>query len=529
MKSVLRYFNERPLQAVMWLALLVRLLAVFFAKGFMMHDDHFLTVEPAASWAAGSNFNDWLPGIGNDRPHPEPISFFYLGFLALFFKIFHLIGIDNPDIQMYLIRLIQTLYSLLIVYYGYKITELLSNKKNALLVGLLLALIAIMPNFSVRNLVEIVCIPPLMIAYWILLKNGKEAKEVSTFSKIAGLRSIDWNMKTIVFAAFIMGLAVGVRFQTGLWVALVGLVIMLHSNFKNALVFGIVSFSAFFLTQIDDVILWGGEAFQHLKGYFAYNTEHRNDYPGSPFAYLSFIGLFILPPVSLFLVFGFFKKFKKHLLITLPVLGFVLFHVLYPNRQERFILPALPFVVMLGVIGWNEWIEKSFFWRNRKGLLKACWSFFWVLNTAAMLVLCFTYSKKSRVETMLWIYNQHDCKNFALEYTHLDYGSMMPEYYSGVWTKYYYWNDTDDVEGAVMNMQETEKETAGDLMPRPEPNYYVFYDDDNLDGRVERIQTLKPSLTYQTTIEPGWFDILLNRLNPNNKLEKMHIYKVLDN
>src|SRR5690606_32539629 len=127
------------------------------------------------------------------------------------------------------------------------------------------------------------------------------------------------------------------------------------------------------------------EPFQHLKGYFQYNTEHRNDYPGSPYAYLSFIGIFILPPASLFLVFGFFRKWRKYLIITLPVLGFVLFHVLYPNRQERFILPALPFVVMLGVIGWNEFVEKSSFWQNRKSLLRGCWKFFWTLKTIAML------------------------------------------------------------------------------------------------------------------------------------------------
>jgi hypothetical protein len=157
-KRIVNFFNERPLQAVMLLALVVRLLAVFFAKGYMMHDDHFLTVEPASSWADGSNFNNWLPGIGNDRPHPEPISFFYLGFLALFFKIFNVLGMENPDAQMYLIRLIQGLYSLLIVYYGFKITEHLTNKKNATLVGILLATIAIMPNFSVRNLVEFVCL-----------------------------------------------------------------------------------------------------------------------------------------------------------------------------------------------------------------------------------------------------------------------------------------------------------------------------------------------------------------------------------
>ncbi len=526
MKSVIRYFNEHPLPAILWLALAVRLVAVFFAKGYMMHDDHFLTIEPSASWAAGSNFNNWLPGIGNDRPHPEPISFFYLGFLALFFKSFQLLGIENPDSQMLLIRLIHALYSLLIVYYGYKITERLSNRKSAMTVGLLLALIAIMPNFSVRNLVEMVCIPPLMIGYWWLLSRSVVTTNVRNIFSPLGLQCREWKVSTLVMAAFVMGLTVGIRFQVGLWVALVGLVIWMQSRFVNVVIFGVVSFAAFFITQLDDVLLWGGEPFQHLKGYFAYNTEHRNEYPGSPFAYLSFIGLFIIPPISLFLVFGFFKKFKTHLLIALPVLGFVLFHILYPNRQERFILPALPFVVMLGVIGWNEFVAQSMFWKKRTSLLKGSWIFFWTVNTLAMLVLCFTYSKKSRVEAMLYLYNQHDCKNYALEYSHLEGGSMLPQYYSGVWTRFYYWNKDADITKEITEMPLEESLTKHDLMPRPEPNYYIFYDDDQLQQRVARVQQLKPSLSYQTTVDPGWFDVLLHRINPNNKLEKMHIYKV---
>jgi len=371
-----------------------------------------------------------------------------------------------------------------------------------------------------------VCIPPLLIGYWLLLKNARIVERTTALSKLIGIPSVHWKLTTILAAAFIMGLTVGVRFQTGLWVALVGLVILIQSNFKNAFIFGVVSFTAFFLTQIDDVLLWGGEPFQHLKGYFAYNTEHRNDYPGSPFAYLSFIGVFILPPVSLFLVFGFFKKFRKYLIIALPVFGFVLFHVLYPNRQERFILPALPFVVMIGVIGWNEFIVKSSFWQSRKTWLRGCWSFFWTLNTIAMLVLCFTYTKKSRVESMLYLYEQHDCKNYVLEFSHMEGASMMPQFYTGIWTRYYSWDKHVNIEDDIKNMAQNEADAQNNLMQRPEPNYYVFYDDDNLEARVARIKALKPTLTYKATIEPGWFDVLLNSLNPKNMLEKMYIYKV---
>lgn len=307
-KALGKYWNEKPLQAIMLLAIVVRILAAFFAKGYMMHDDHFLTIEPSSSWAVGQNFNNWLPGVGNERQEPEPISFFYLGFLFVFFKMMHWLDMENPDTQMVVIRLIHAFYSMLVVYFGYRITDNISSTRNAKMVGLLLAFIAIIPNFSVRNLVEMVCIPPLLFGFWLLIKNR------------TSLAPTKYSTSVIVAAAFVMGLAVGIRYQTVLMVAGVGLVIFLEKQYMKAVLFGIVSFIAFFITQLDDVLLWGGKPFQHLFGYFAYNKSHAGAYPASPFAYLSLIAVFIFPPVSLFLLFGFFGSWRNHLLIFLPTL-----------------------------------------------------------------------------------------------------------------------------------------------------------------------------------------------------------------
>lgn len=520
-----QYYQLHPLRTILLLALFVRLLAAFFAPGYMMHDDHFLTIEPSGSWADGKNFNHWLPGIGNTNEHPEPISFFYLGFLYLFFTIFQSLGIEQPEIQMLFIRIIHAVYSLLTVYFAFRITDILSNRKNAVTVGFLLAFIAILPNFSVRNLVEIVCMPPLLGGMLLLLKHVP-----LTDRTLAGIQlqspssepvsTLNW--RYLFIAAFIMGLAVGFRYQTGLWVALVGVVIAIQNSFRAFVIFGAVSFLAFFVTQIDDVILWGGEPFQHLRGYFEYNKKNALNYPGSPWAYLSFIGVFILPPVSIFLTTGFLASWRKQAIIVIPTLGFLLFHILYPNKQERFILPALPFFIIAGVAGWNRIAEK---WQNSKWH-SASWKIFWTLNTIAMLTLCFTYSKKSRVEAMNYLYEAGDCSNFILEFTHSDQGAMMPQFYSDHWTTYYYFKKGDPVEGILRNIEHEAQLTSSAVMPRSLPNYILFYDDELLEERIAKMKRHYPALTFRTTIESGWFDELLHSLNPKNSLEKIHIYSI---
>lgn len=524
-----KQFADHPLRMILVLGFLVRLLAVFFAKGYMMHDDHFLTVEPAGSWADGSNFNHWLPGIGNNNPHPEPISFFYPGILFGLFSIFQLLGIEHPETQMLLIRLLHAAYSLLTIYFAFKITERISNRSNAIQVGLLLAFIAIMPNFSVRNLVEMVSMPPLLAGIYLIishvpLRDFRIAGQ--TFTGNTGASPVGNRMLLfLIIAAVVMGSAVGIRYQTGLFVALTGFVLLIQHSFLYAFIFGVVSFTTFFITQIDDVLLWGGQPFQHLQGYFEYNKKNALNYPGSPFAYLSFIGIFILPPVSLFLLAGYFKTFRQHLILWLPTTGFLLFHILYPNRQERFILPALPFFIILGIIGWNALLSTSKRLQNYSNPIKRGWTIFWCVNLLAMFVLCFTYTKKSRVESMNYLYVQGDCRNFVLEFTHSDAGAMMPQFYSDNWSGYYYFHKGENPENYILNMEHDERTSAGKLQPRLVPNYFLFYDDENLEQRVSVFKKYFPSIKFCETIQPGWFDQLLHWLNPKNSLEKIHIYK----
>jgi hypothetical protein len=414
---------------------------------------------------------------------------------------------------MFFIRLIHACYSLLTIYFAYKITELISTKKNALQVGILLALIGIMPNFSARNLVELVCMPPLVYGFYILIKAIKENGEKNI------------PMRALLVAGIMFGCSVGIRYQTGLIGALIGAVLLFKANFKSAFVFGVTSLAMFFVTQIDDVLLWGGEPFQHLKGYFNYNSTTMMNYPGSPYAYLSLISLFILPPVSLFLMFGYLKNWKKQILIFLPTFGFLLFHILYPNRQERFILPALPFIVILGVIGWNDFVATSKFWLNRQRLLKGCWTFFWILNTAMMLIFATTFGKKSRVEAMYYLYQQPDYHNFVQEYSYTDDVAQAPLFYSGKWVYNYEAKKSTVITDFPGVFDYWTKNDPANHDKKLYPNYVLFYNDTDLDNRVARFKSVFPSLTYCTTIEAGWFDKLLHKLNPINKVDNVYIYK----
>ncbi len=190
------WYNSHPLKFALLLGLVLRLVAVLFSKGFGMHDDHFLVIEAAQAWADGTDYNNWLPGSGNTQPSGH--SFFYAGLHFLFFSVLQSVGIFNPEIKMLLVRLIHAILSLSVIYYGFKITERLSGFKAASVASLLLAALWFMPFLSVRNLVEVVCIPFLTAATWYAM-DASQRRNVLGWFFIAGL---------------IAGIAFCIRFQS---------------------------------------------------------------------------------------------------------------------------------------------------------------------------------------------------------------------------------------------------------------------------------------------------------------------------
>jgi hypothetical protein len=211
-----------------------------------------------------------------------------------------------------------------IVLLGYKITLLISNKKNAETVGWILAIFWIFPLLSVRNLIEYVCIPPLMLATYFILKypNSK-------------------NWFTYVGIGFIAGISFSFRFQTILFIGGMGLVLLIQKELQKAILFGLGALISIILLQgAVDYFIWH-KPFAEFIEYTNYNLHHSGEYPNGPWYnyILLILGLFILP-LSFYLIWGNYYIFRKYLLLSLPWFLFFIFHSYFPNKQERFVLPS---------------------------------------------------------------------------------------------------------------------------------------------------------------------------------------------
>lgn len=502
MNIIRKYWNEKPLLVILLLAIIFRLISVIFSKGWGMLDDHFLIIEPAQAWADGLNYNNWLPDANGGGSQPDGHSFLYSGIHYLLFRLCGFLNFNDPQAKMYLVRFLHAAFSLITVYYGYKLTEKLSSREEAKLSGLLLAIFWAIPFASVRNLVEVVCIPFMMLGIWYIYK-ARETGRGRQLYLVAGI---------------IMGLGFSIRFQTAIFISGVGLVMLLSKQWKPMLYFSIgVLLSIISVQGIIDYFIWG-YPFAEMGEYIRYNIEAANDYITGPwYRYLIFLSMFLIPPVSFFLFVGFFRVWKKHFLIFLPVFIFVLFHSIFPNKQERFILPVIPFIIILGVIGWTDFIRQSTFWKKYPGLLHVCWTFFWIINTAVLFIITPMYSKKARVEGMVYLSRYKDITNILIEDINRSGAVIIPQFYLQQWVKV--------GEISKKNPSELYAKWMHSVNANRYPRFVIFYGPEQLEQRLGNLKKLLPGIIYETTIEPGFIDGLLYRANPVNANQTIYIYR----
>ena len=496
-----RTWEKNPLSLILILAAIFRVLAAFFSRGYGMQDDHFLVIEPAQAWADGINYQEWLPW-GRSNVVPDGHSLFYSGLHYLLFLFFNTIRLTDPQLKMLIVRLLHATFSLGVVWYGYKITLRISGQKEASLAGLLLALLWFMPMLSVRNLVEMVCIPFMMAGTWKLL--------------IADDTSRPW--LSYLLGGIIMGIGFSIRFQTVIFIGGAGLALLLMKRWLPAFIFGLGALLAILPVQgLIDFRIWG-YPFAEFREYVIYNLQAANDYVTGPwYNYLLLLAGILLPPVSLFLIAGFFRLWRKQLLIFLPAFLFLLFHSFFPNKQERFIFPVIPFFVILGVAGWSLILKNSPFWISRRMLIKRSWVFFWIINSAILLVVSVAYSKRSQVEAMSYLSKYKDLKVILSENSNHDGYRMFPQFYLGQWIEIV--SKSRDTITTYSPLHDSVSESLKNA------RFVMFSETGNLDRRLESLKKELPSLVYETTINPGFVDAVMFRLNPVNLNQTIIIYR----
>ncbi len=494
--------RRTPLLSLTLIALVPRLLAAFFSGGYFAHDDHFLVIEAAQSWVDAGDYNTWLPWNQGPDAVPSGHSFVYVGLHFLLFSLLGAVGLKDPMAAMVVVRLLHALWSLVTVRTGYRIALRLSNEEVAWRTGLFLALFYFMPFLSVRNLVEVVCIPFLMLAAWQLVKNPERP-----------------GPKQVLWAGVLIGLAINIRFQTIFFAIGPGLVFLFQRRWSDTLRYGTgVALALVALQSPIDLWIWG-RPFAEMTEYVRYNLANTTSYFDQPwYNYLLLLGGIFIPFFSLAVLFGFFRR-TSPLLLWVPVLLFLTIHSYFPNKQERFLLPIVPLVFVLGYVGWEQFRAGSIFWQQRPGLWRGTLRITWAINLLLLVVLTFTFSKRSRVMAMLALRDGPPVHGLIVEDTVENEPPWMPMYFLGQWQATQLPEPYSDP--AILL-----KDQIALLPPEKRPDAVLFIGLEDLEQRKARIISLIGPLKPVAVAEPGLVDRVVHWLNPVNRNETISVYRL---
>jgi hypothetical protein len=465
---------------------LLRVLAAVFSGGFLASDDHHVVIGAADRIASGVG----LP-VTFER------SALFPGVIAAIMSIGRHLGIHDPGVEMLLVRLVQALYSLLVVYFVYRLLERSMGPESAMLGGLLAAAFYAMPVTAVHQLEESVCQVPLLAAFWWWQRAEDRHQPRAVWGALAGAA---------------LGVALLLRLPLIGFVGVFVLLVLLRPQPVT------VGDKLAFLGGLALVVVLQGYSNAAVNHQWGYSFAQRlgamlhpqrlavesGGYPSNPpWHYVLTLLAALIPPASILLLAAAVKGGRQVPLLGLASLAFLVSHSLIANKQERFLLPILPALFILIVAG-LPWLAA------RIGrAYRPMWWYFWTVNTALLVIVTFSFSKKDRVEPLLVVYRRHDATGVLVAQYNQTFG--VPEYYLGAPRPQLV---------VVERGQDVEDRARGFPI-----NYVIVYSDTPEADRVSLAAALHRNLTLLTVIQPSLTDRLAHAINPrHNRAHTAVIY-----
>jgi hypothetical protein len=497
MKALKKIIVALTLRQILLIGFIARLLAVFFSPGYAFHDDHFELPELIFMWKDGISFL-WA---GSDV---HVFSLVYPALMYLVFDACHAVGIHRPEDLMLVSRLLHAMVSMLGIYYAYLLTfRLTARKDTANIVALTIALFWIFPFMSVRNLREFLCVPFLLMGCYYIA-------------------AVKLTTRSVFLAALFFAIAFSIRLQAILIPLGIGLCLLFQKEYtKKAFLFGAAFAVAYMLTQGLFDLVYYGDPIANVKEYVRFNSNPGNIglQPQGPwYQYIGTVAGVVWGFPFLFLAWGYIYSARMSFQLKMFVIAsllFFAFHSYYSNKQERFILPFIPYFLLLGIIGFQEYYNRpcTATWLKKTAKIVLAW--FLLLNTIGLVVLTLTYSKRSRVEGMIYLRKKGDVTNILME------GDVSlqrpPLFYLGKHLDNYVLRTSDTIEQLKTEMQNSGK---------PAPNYIIMAGNENFDQRLARLKIVFPNLKQETVVTTSFVDNLAHWLNPkHNQNEDWYIYR----
>ncbi len=325
-------------------ALAIRTLTAIFAYGPQAIDDYKHGIMPASLLAEGSAE---LPG------YRSPFLVYYLApWLSVGRTFGELRPVDEARVIEGGLGLLSLLGFLGLYWFFKKRPKLHAHQNDDLaftLSVLLYAFFPLMPFASTRAFGESACIPFVMMAFgafslaWREDDLQKGSGEISTTSRKYYL---------IAFASLL--LAVSLRPQVGLFVLPLAIFVVWRRSAWLWIVAGSLALVGL-ATQAAVDVSFGRPAFSSLQEYLRENSGGAAKYGVSPWynTWLTALGMMLIPLSLPFFVRRAVQIWRAEKILGCLLLFFVAVHSLIAHKEERFLYPIAPLLLVALSIVWS--------------------------------------------------------------------------------------------------------------------------------------------------------------------------------
>ena len=283
--------QKHPIFVILSIAFVFRLVAAIVIPDNYSSYDNFFYLKMPNAWIEENI--DLLNNYSYDEP--QGISLFYLSLNYAWLSLFKFIGINDISWLTFIGRLLHAFISLFVISFSYRISELLSNKRTAIMVAGVLALFWFLPFTSIYTTPASVCITFLMYATLIILR-----QEINRFES----KSANVHRSSFVIAGFFLGLGFSTYYLCMPYILGIIIALMLRKNIKNSLttLLGFV-ISISITLVVPDLLVWG-KPFAELQAFIqnAPSLRISGNEPSYLLTDLLFIILETIPPLNIMLL-----------------------------------------------------------------------------------------------------------------------------------------------------------------------------------------------------------------------------------
>ncbi len=250
------------------------------------------------------------------------------------------------------------LWSLTAIPGVHRLTRRRLGDNAAMWAAYLTAASALMPRIATRALIEVVAIPFLV---WGLVLVD-EARTVASAQPRAKDERVLAHLA--LQGGILLGLATLVRFQLGLVLLCAAVILVWPPRgvggrpwaWRALLAFGIGAAVALPLQALLDISI-DRLPLATPWSYVTFNFHGAAQFGTSPwYTYLLQLVVYTAPPATLVLARPLTRSLQRHVLVSVTLVAFILFHSLIGHKEDRFLFPVLPLLfVGLGAALAETW------------------------------------------------------------------------------------------------------------------------------------------------------------------------------